>query len=236
MRRADQRFRTETDWVTSASLFSFGAHYDPTNTGFGALMVSNHEVVRPGTGYDDHPHADAEIITWVLSGALVHVDSAGHAGVVHPGLVGRMSAGSGIVHAERNDAYRLDPSRTPEPVHFVQMWVRPDTSGAVPSYRQQAFAPTDLGHDWLPIASGNHPDAVVDLDTADATLWVTVLGPGATRELPVGPQVHAYLARGQVDVETVGRLGPGDSLRIRDGSPLRVTGVDEAELLVWTLA
>lgn len=236
VRRADQRFRTETDWVTSASLFSFGEHYDPGNTGFGSLLASNDEVVRSGTGYGDHPHADVEIITWVLSGSLVHADSAGHTGIVYPGLAVRMSAGSGIVHAERNDAYRLDPTRAPEPVHFVQMWVRPDAAGTVPSYRQQEFAPADLSRDWLPVASGSHPYALVDLGNAGATFWVRVLGPGDTRQLPVGAYAHVYLARGEVEVETVGRLSAGDSLRIRGDAPLAVTGIQEAELLVWTMA
>jgi quercetin 2,3-dioxygenase len=235
VRRADQRFRTETDWVTSHALFSFGEHYDPTNTGFGALLVSNDEVVRAGTGYGDHPHADAEILTWVLSGSLVHADTAGHTGIVHPGLAARMSAGSGIVHAERNDAYRLDPTRPPEPAHFVQMWVRPDTPGTPPSYQQREFAPADLGRHWLPVASGNHPDALVDLATAGATLWAAVLDAGVTRDLPTGAYGHLYVARGEVEVETVGRLHTGDALRIRGEAALAVTGLAQAELLVWTM-
>lgn len=235
MRRADGRFRTETDWVVSRSLFSYGPHYDPANIGFASLLVSNDEVVRAGSGYPDHPHADAEILTWVLSGSLVHTDSAGHTEVIHPGLAQRMSAGSGIVHAERNDAYRIDPARGPEPVHFVQMWVRPDEAGTVPSYRQQAFDPADLNNGWLPIASGREPDAVVDLGSEGATLWVSVLAPGVRRVLPAAAYAHGYLARGELEVESVGRLSVGDSLRIRGAAPLAVTGVAEAELLVWTM-
>ncbi len=74
-------------------------------------MVNNDDLVRAGSGYSDHPHRDAEIITWVLSGSLVHEDSHGNSGLIYPGLAQRMSAGSGIVHAERNDAYRIDPTR-----------------------------------------------------------------------------------------------------------------------------
>ena len=87
------------------------------------------DLVRVGAGYPDHPHRDAEIITWVLSGSLVHEDSRGNSGLIYPGLVQRMSAGSGIVHAERNDAYRIDPTLPAEPVHFIQMWIRPDEPG-----------------------------------------------------------------------------------------------------------
>ena len=192
---AGQRFVTSTDWVTSRSVFSFGPHYDPANTGFGALMVNNDDVVRPGPGYGNHPHADAEIVTWVLSGSLVHQDSYGHRGIIYPGLAQRMSAGSGIVHAERNDAFVSDPMRRPEPVHFVQMWVRPDVSGLTPSYRQREVAVDDLGRDWLPIASGGHRDAVVDVASAGSTLWATVLAAGVTRTLPTAALTHVYLAR-----------------------------------------
>ncbi len=236
MRRAGERFRTQADWVTSHSVFSFGEHYDPANIAFGPLLVCNDDVVAPGPGYGRHPHADAEIVTWVLSGSLVHQDSTGHQGVIYPGLAQRMSAGSGIVHAERNDAYLADPERAVEPVHFVQMWVRPDASGLTPSYQQRELDLGDLHHDWLPVASGRDPDAVVSLASAESTLWATRLGAGTTRTLPCAALVHVYLAGGVVDLETVGRLAAGDSVRIAGDAPLRLTGVADAEVLVWAMA
>ena len=234
VRRAGGRFVTTTDWVTSYSAFSFGPHYNPANVGFGRLLVHNDDVVRPGPGYDDHPHADAEIVTWVLSGSLVHQDSAGHRSVVHPGLTQRLSAGSGIVHAERNDAFRTDATRTPEPVHFVQMWVRPDQPGTPPSYRQGAFDLHDLDHDWLPIASGDRPDAVLDVASRGATLWATRLTATAVRRLPDAALLHVYVAAGTVTIETVGALASGDALRITGGAALRVSG--DGELLVWAMS
>ena len=134
MAGARQRFRTEPTGRAPRHSFSFGAHYDPGNVGFGRLLVSNDDVVRPGPGYDRHPHADAEIVTWVLSGSLVHEDSAGHRAVVHPGLAQRMSAGraSCTPSATTPTGRRLGTSR-PVPVHFVQMWLRPDQPGGPPS-------------------------------------------------------------------------------------------------------
>jgi quercetin 2,3-dioxygenase len=236
LRRGKSRFATRTDWATTWHSFSFGEHYDPDNVMFGPLMVSNDDRVRSGAGYADHPHADAEIVTWVLSGSLVHADSAGHRGILYPGLAQRMSAGSGIVHAERNDAYVLDPARPPEPVHFVQMWLRPDESGGVPSYAQRELTLTDLDTAWVPVASGRDADAAIRLANADSTLWVTRLGPGEGRRLPAAPRMHAYLAVGEVDVESVGRLASGDALRITGEADLRLTGRSPAELLVWTMS
>lgn len=236
--RADQRFATRTDWLDSHHCFSFGAHYDPANTAHGPLMVTNDEVVRSGTGFDTHPHRDAEIVTWVLSGSLVHEDSHGNSGVIYPGLAQRMTAGSGILHSERNDAFRLDPTRAAEPVRFIQMWLQPDTPGTDPSYQQREIDPGDLPLGWLPVASGSQPDAAVTLGNGGSTLWVTTLEPGTVRWLPEATFVHLYVAAGEVECETVGPLGPGDSLRISGHAALRLTGrsAAPAEVLVWEMA
>jgi len=236
LRHADSRFRTEADGVRSRHVFSFGTHYDPENVGHGPLLVCNDETVLAGRGFDDHPHADAEICTWVLSGSLVHRDSAGHRGVVVPGLAQRMSAGSGIVHAERNDASPTALGRPVVPVHFVQMWLRPDVPGLPPSYQQRELDLSELPRGWRPVASGHHPDAAVQLGSRGATLWVTVLAPGVRRELPTGALAHLYLARGAAELETVGVLGAGDSVRITGEAALAVTGRTEAEVLLWTMA
>jgi quercetin 2,3-dioxygenase len=236
LRRAQQRFLTRTDGAETYHSFSYGDHYDPRNVSFGRLMVNNDDLVRVGAGYPDHPHHDAEIVTWVLSGELVHEDSHGNSGLIYPGLAQRMSAGSGIMHAERNDGYRIDPTRPAEPVHFIQMWIRPDEYGAPPSYQQRELALGDLAGDWLPIASGRHPDPVVSLGSAGSTLWVSVLPAGTSRRLPQGDQLHVYLARGAVDVETIGPLDEGDSLRLSGSAQLRLTAREEAEVLVWEMA
>lgn len=242
IRRADGRFETRTDWLRSRSSFSFGSHYDPANVGFGRLIVHNHEHVAAGTGFDTHPHADAEIVTWVLSGALVHQDSRGHSGIVYPGLAQRMSAGSGILHSERNDAYRstdgwrVEPDRVVEPADYVQMWVQPDESGLEPSYDQHELDPGDLAAGWVPVASGSHPEAAITINTAGSTLWTTVLRPGDRRTLPAAADlIHLYVARGGVTVEEIGELAAGDALRITGAEPLAITATSEAELLVWEL-
>jgi quercetin 2,3-dioxygenase len=235
LRRAGERFLTRTDRAKTYHSFSFGEHYDPTNVGFGRLMVNNDDLVRVGGGYPDHVHRDAEIVTWVLSGSLVHEDSRGNSGLIYPGLAQRMSAGSGIVHAERNDAYRIDPTRPAEPVHFIQMWVRPDKPGGPSSYQQRELALDDLANGWVPIASGRHQDAVVSLGSVSSTLWVSVLPTGISRPLPEGDLLHVYLAGGMVDVEAIGRLETGDSLRLSGSAQLEVSADADAELLVWQM-
>ena len=129
IRRASDRGTSTTDWLDSKHSFSFGGYYDPSNTHHGLLLVNNDDWVAPGTGFDTHPHRDMEIVTWVLQGSLAHRDSMGNSGVIYPGLAQRMSAGSGVLHSEKNGS-------ASERVHFVQMWVVPDESGIEPGYQQ----------------------------------------------------------------------------------------------------
>ena len=239
-RRATDRFMTDAGWLDSAHCFSFGRHYDPRNTHFGLLLVSNDDVVAPGTGFETHPHRDMEIVTWVLDGALVHQDSEGHSGVIHPGLAQRMSAGTGILHSEKNDSWRLTggPEHR-DPVHFVQMWVVPDTPGIDPGYEQLDIT-DDLERGGLvTVASGMdaHADRrAIRIRNRYAGLHAARLAEGGTAELPSAPFVHLFVARGSVDLEAAGVLATGDSARITASDGRRVTAVGgPAEVLVWEM-
>ena len=227
---------TEAAGITTRHSFSFGAHYDPDNIAFGSLLAHNDERLSTGHGFDDHPHRDTEIVTWVLSGSLLHEDSSGHAGIVHRGLVQRLSAGSGVVHAERNDAYRVDPDRPRLPVRFVQSWVRPDVAGLAPAYAQREVETNALAADWVPVASGSAADAAITLGSAASTLWVTTIGSGEWRPLPEAAYAHLFVAVGEVDVEGIGVLVEGDALRVTGRAALRITGRRPSELLVWGMA
>lgn len=241
VRRAGQRFATRTDWLESRHSFSFGEHYDPDNVGHGRLLVNNDEVLTAGTGFDDHPHRDAEIVTWVLSGSLVHTDSSGHRGIIYPGLAQRLSAGRGVVHSERNDAFRLDPQRTAAPVRFLQMWLRPDEPGLEPSYAQHELDLGGLAGDWVPVVSGQHPDAAVAIGARDATLWATRLATDTQRRLPEAPYLHLFVASGSAKLEGVGLVVAGDAVRVTGAAALSVTGTagpgqrEETELLLWEM-
>src|SRR3954462_446486 len=137
VRRATDRFKTRIGWLDSKHSFSFSNHWDPDNTHHGLLLVNNDDIVTAGAGFETHPHRDMEIVTWVLRGSLVHQDSEGNSGLIYPGLAQRMSAGAGILHAEKNDAWRLQGGAAhKDPVHFVQMWVVPDEAGIDPGYEQ----------------------------------------------------------------------------------------------------
>src|SRR6266571_4474020 len=188
VRRADRRFMTRTSWLDSKHSFSFGQHYDPQDTHFGLLLVSNDDIVLPGTGFETHPHRDMEIVTWVLDGALVHQDSEGHSGVIYPGLAQRMTAGHGILHSEKNDSWRLtgEPVHR-DPVHFVQMWVPPDESSLTPGYEQLEIPDADLRGRLAVVASGMERDrdaAAITIRQRYSSLQAGRMDTGDVVELP----------------------------------------------------
>ncbi|MDP9101541.1 MAG: pirin family protein [Actinomycetota bacterium] len=228
IRRSDGRFRTDAGWLRSRHSFSFGPHYDPSNTGFGLLVVSNDDVVAGGTGFSTHPHRDMEIVTWVLEGELVHQDSTGHNGLITPGLAQRMSAGSGLFHSEMN--------ARDEAVRFVQMWVVPDTEQVVPSYEQRDISDSLARGGLVPVASGGGHDAAIAIRQRDAVLYAARLGGGASVSLPDAPYVHLYVAKGTVVLEGGGPLGSGDAARlVAAGGPDVTAAAEGAELLVWEM-
>jgi hypothetical protein len=229
IRRAADRAVTSTSWLKSRHSFSFGDHYDPDNTHHGLLLVNNDDIVEPGTGFDTHPHRDMEIVTWVLRGELTHQDSAGNRGVIYPGLAQRMSAGSGILHSEKNDS----PT---EPVRFVQMWVAPDETAVTPSYQQHEIGSELLEGGLVTIVSGipGH-EAAITLHNRNAALHATRLRPGAAVSLPQAPYLHVFVARGQVSLAGIGDLDEGDAVRFTDADARRVSARDPAELLIWEM-
>ncbi len=239
IRRADDRAKTKIGWLDSKHSFSFGGHYEPDNTHHGLLLVNNDDMVKPGTGFDTHPHRDMEIVTWVMRGSLVHQDSTGHSGVIYPGLALRMSAGRGILHSEKNDSWTLTGEQShSEPVHFVQMWVVPDESGITPGYQQLEIDDELLQGTLVPIASGmpEYRDAAaISIATRYAALHAARRQPGQSVELPEAPYLHLFVPRGEVVLENAGPLHEGDAVRFTASGGQRVTATEPAEILVWEM-
>jgi redox-sensitive bicupin YhaK (pirin superfamily) len=228
IRRASDRGTSTTDWLDSKHSFSFAGYYDPSNTHHGLLLVNNDDWVQPGAGFDTHPHRDMEIVTWVLQGSLEHRDSTGNAGVIYPGLAQRMSAGTGILHSEKNGS-------ASERVHFVQMWVVPDEAGIEPGYQQAEIDDGQLTGGLMTIASGIHDDAAIRIHNRNAALHGARLQPGDAITLPDAPFLHLFVPRGDVTLEGAGGLGEGDAVRFAAAGGQRVTATAPSEILVWEM-
>jgi redox-sensitive bicupin YhaK (pirin superfamily) len=214
IRRGTGRFLTRGEGHFTRHSFSFGAHYDPENVAFGPLVCHDDHLLGPGRGFEEHPHADLEIVTWVLTGALHHADSEGHTGVVHPGEVQVLSAGSGVTHAEI--------AGPDGPTRFVQAWLTPQSPGAPPSYSVTAV---DL-----------RPGELTEVArVGDATFRVARLSAGDTVVLPDEPLQHVFVAGGALTRSSMAEpLADGDAFRITDHPGLSVTAAVRTELLVWS--
>ena len=228
IQRSEQRFHTQINWLDSRHSFSFSGYYDPTNTHHGLLLVSNDDVVRPHTGFRTHPHQDMEIVTWVLDGELEHKDSEGNRGVLYPGLAQRMSAGTGIWHSEMNPQHDKE-------VHFIQMWVPPDTMRIKPGYEQLDINRELERGALIPIASGRGHDAAISIRQSGAVLWGGRLKPGETVQLLDAPYVHLFVTKGRAELEGAGALETGDAVRLTAAGARQVTAAPPtgAEVLIW---
>jgi len=228
VRKADTRGHAQHGWLDSWHTFSFANYYDPAHMGYSVLRVINDDVIAPGAGFPMHAHQDMEIVTYVLEGALEHRDSLGNGGIIRPGDVQRMSAGTGIRHSEFN------PSQT-EPARLLQIWLLPQTTGVTPSYEQARFDPAQLQGCFRVVASPDGRDGSVHINQ-DTLLYAAKLDQGETAHLTLAPGRRAYLQVAQGAVELQGYpLQRGDGAAISQETEIVVTGIHAAEVLVFDL-
>lgn len=227
LRRAEERGRTHTSWLDSHHTFSFNDYYDPRHMGFRALRVINEDLVKPGTGFPTHGHRDMEILSYVLEGGLAHEDSTGGDGVIRPGEVQFMRAGTGVTHSEYNHSKA-------EPVHFLQIWIVPDRRGLPPAYGQRAYDREAARKGFALLASRDGREGSIRLHQ-DAELLLTMVAGGAPRAHALAPGRHAWaqVARGSVTVNGQA-LNAGDGAAVSDEPRIEIEG--EGEALVFDLA
>jgi len=228
LRRSNERGLTELGWLHSRHTFSFGEYYDPQHRGFSALRVINDDVVEPGMGFGTHGHQNAEIFSYVLSGALQHRDSLGNGSVIRAGHLQYMSAGDGVEHSEFN------ASKT-EPVHFLQVWLRANVMGGDPRYAEKRVEQTAADAFTL-LFSGTGRDGSVAI-RQDADVWLGRLNTGRTWELKLGSRRGwLHLIKGELAIGTAGLLlQPGDGAAIEGEPRLPLRAQADVECLWFDL-
>ncbi len=185
--RADEHYENKTDWLRTFHHFSFADYQNPDKMNFGPLRVFNDDEIQPGTGFDFHPHRDMEIVTYVIDGELEHKDDQGNHGVIYPGEVQRMTAGSGIMHAESNHS-------KDKPLRLLQMWVFANKKNLKPSWEQKKFTKKDRTNKLVPvIVSENSPDANALHIHQDATFYLSTLTANGQVQHKLGPGRKFYL-------------------------------------------
>lgn len=234
--KSSDRGYADHGWLKSFHSFSFADYYDPARMGFGPLRVINEDKIAPGTGFGTHGHRDMEIISYVLSGELAHKDSMGNgekgganAGVIRPGDVQRMSAGTGVLHSEFNHA-------KDQTTHFLQIWIMPDARGITPSYEQKHFDVDSKRGKLRLVAANDGAEGSVTIH-ADARLYAGLFdgSEGAELNLAPGRIAYVHVVRGALTANGQD-LTAGDALQLRETSRLALTAGKDAEVLVFDLA
>ena len=229
IRKSDDRGHADRGWLDTRFTFSFADYFDPQHVQFRTLRVMNDDRIAGGGGFPTHPHRDMEIVSYVLDGALAHKDSMGNGSVIRPGDVQYMSAGTGVAHSEFNASNR-------EPVHMYQIWMFPDKKNYAPTYDQKHFSAEDKRGKLRLVASPDGRDGSVKI-RQDNDLYASVLAPGEGVKHDLKPGRHAYVqvARGSIRLNGK-KLETGDGAAISQEQWVELTGVDDAEVLLFDLA
>ena len=215
IRRGSARFVDRVPGRVTHHAFAFGSHYDADHVSFGPMVCHDDHLLGSGQGFDTHRHADLEIVTWVVAGAVAHRDSSGGETVVEAGSVAVLSAGSGVSHSEHATA--------DGPARFVQVWLTPEAPGGEPSY---AVDRVDLPPNELVQVASPRSDSVLSVVRLDGRSPVT---------LPVAPRVHVFVATGALLRSSLAEpLHTGDAFLMTDEPAHTVAAGVPTELLVWT--
>lgn len=219
---AAQRFKAEHGWLKSYHLFSFASYQERGNMNFGTLRVFNDDYIDSNSGFGAHSHNNMEIITIVHKGTLTHQDSIGNSGNIKSGEVQYMSAGTGVTHAELNQA--------DEPIHLYQIWIFPDEQNLTPQYAQQNFS-NSLPNELVPVASGQDKSGAIKI-RANTTIYTANIKPNHTTKLSLKSNrgLFVYIKEGSVNINGM-QFVKGDQARITDESGVLFKSETHTELV-----
>lgn len=227
IRKAAERGHADHGWLDSRHSFSFGSYHDAAHMGFSDLRVINQDIVSAGQGFDTHGHADMEIISYVLRGAVEHKDSIGTISTIHPGEVQRMTAGTGIRHSEYN------PSQTDE-TEFLQIWILPKTNGLTPGYEQKDFGHINATGPLQLVASQDGRDGSIVVHQ-DVSLYRGLMRSGESVTHQIGArQAWLQLVKGSLYVNNE-QLEPGDAIATNNITDIQISAQLDAEFLLFDL-
>lgn len=228
LRHAADRGHANHGWLVSHHSFSFADYHDDDHVHFGPLRVINEDRIAGGSGFGAHSHHDMEIISYVIAGELAHEDSMGNKVVIRPGEIQRMSAGTGVTHAEMNNIGTQ--------THFLQIWIIPEQRGLPPGYEQKFF-PDEVKRGRLHlVASHTGENGSVSLNQ-DVKLFAGLFDTGESAHHAIGFErlVYVHVVRGSVHVNGH-PLGAGDAAKLVGESRVTLTDGQDAEVLLFDMA
>jgi hypothetical protein len=226
LHKALTRGHANHGWLDSWHSFSFAGYYEPSRIHFGALRVLNDDTVAPGMGFGKHPHDNMEIISIPLEGALEHGDNIGNTQVIKKGDVQIMSAGTGVVHSEKN-------KNNDQEVKFLQIWVFPNKKDVKPRYDQKLFTEEAKKNKLLTVVSPIGEQEGVNIHQ-DAWFSLGNLDNGTTVDYRIRKQgngVYAFVLKGDATINDIA-LNQRDGLGISETDLLKIRADKDAEILL----
>ncbi|MEM9760141.1 MAG: pirin family protein [Pseudomonadota bacterium] len=229
IRPGEARGKANFGWLDSRHSFSFGQYFDPAHMGFGPLRVINEDRVKPGQGFGTHGHKDMEILSFVLEGALEHKDNMGNGSIIRPGDLQRMTAGKGVLHSEYNASQSDD-------VHFLQIWIVPETQGLEPGYEQLSFPLEERRNQLRLIGSRDGRDGSVTVHQ-DVNLYTGIIDAGETVSFTTRENrgIWVQVTRGALKLGDTD-LVAGDGVALEGAQDLSLNALEDAEVLLFDMA
>ena len=229
-RSNDHYLNNDMDWLSSYWHFSFDHYQDPQKMNFGPLRVFNDDIIQPGTGFGFHPHRDMEIVTYVIDGQLEHQDNQGNRGIIQPGEIQRMTAGSGILHSEYNHSKE-------KPLRLLQLWIFANKRSLEPSWEQKQFTKEERENRLLPVIV---PEGVADGGALhihqNASIYVSSLTKGAkvSHQLGSGRKGYLFVIEGEARVNG-NEMKTRDAARIENEHNIEISASVPTELILLDL-
>lgn len=220
---SENRGHVQMGWLNTYHSFSFGSWYNPKYMGVSALRVINDDTIDAHNGFGTHPHDNMEILTCVLSGTISHRDSMGNSGDIKAGEWQLMSAGTGVTHSEFNHG--------DEPVHLLQIWIRPNVQNVAPNYQQIALDVTQQPNQWHVIVGAD--DAAPMQICQDAEVKSALISTNSTLNIKAKYKhnyVHVISGRVQIGEHFV---QAGDALLFDDAA--EVLALQDSQLIWFDL-
>ena len=227
LHKANTRGHANHGWLDSWHTFSFAGYYNPSRMHFGALRVLNDDTVAPGMGFGKHPHDNMEIISIPLEGDLEHQDSMGTSSVIRKGDIQSMSAGTGIVHSEKN-------KNNDQMVRFLQIWVIPNQRGVTPRYDQVSIEEKEKENKLATVVSPvGSKEGGVHIHQ-NAWFHIGKLDQGVQLDYSLHDPtngVYAFILEGEAVINDI-VLSRRDGLGIQDADQIKIMAQSEAEILL----
>ncbi|MDE1765057.1 MAG: pirin family protein [Thaumarchaeota archaeon] len=225
-----EHHKSETDWLSTYYHFSFADYFDPKKMNYGPLRVFNDDTIQPASGFGFHPHRDMEIVTYVIEGELEHHDSFGNHGIIGPGEIQVMTAGSGIMHSEYNHSKE-------KPLKLLQMWVVPDKKELEPSWQQKKYTKEQQLDTLLQVVSplGSGKDGTLTIHQ-NASFYVSSLTPGASvlHHMQPGRKAYAFVVEGEISLNGI-LMQTRDAARIEGEQKLSIMSEKQTEVILIDL-